>query len=221
MSIRLTSAAKYFNGESHQIAAWNWLESELTKDQLEEFAIMYRAAPVPKPSNPLQVPYFSQRDNASGTGYRECFSSSCAMLAAFYGKVTSDDEYNRIRQRYGDSTDAQVQVKALQHLGLSPLFKQNFRLADLENEIKNGFPVATGWLHHSNYQKPSGGGHWSVVVGYSKNATIHNDPFGLADIVNGGYKSAQGGQFITFANKYWLPRWEVNGGDGWAMLVRP
>ena len=80
MAIRLTNAAKYFNGESHQLAAWNWLESELTKDQLEEFTDMYRAAPAPKPSNPLQVPYFSQRDNASGTGYRECFSSSCAML---------------------------------------------------------------------------------------------------------------------------------------------
>ena len=40
----------------------------------------------------LKVPYEAQNDNKSGTGYRECFSSSCAMIAKFYGKVKSDDE---------------------------------------------------------------------------------------------------------------------------------
>jgi hypothetical protein len=29
----------------------------------------------------LKVPYEYQLDNKSGTGYRECFSSSCAMVA--------------------------------------------------------------------------------------------------------------------------------------------
>ncbi len=33
------------------------------------------------------MPYFSQFDNESGTGYRECFSSAAAMVAAFYKKV--------------------------------------------------------------------------------------------------------------------------------------
>jgi GH24 family phage-related lysozyme (muramidase) len=37
----------------------------------------------------LKVPYEYQNDNASGTGYRECFSSSCAMIAKYYGKVKS------------------------------------------------------------------------------------------------------------------------------------
>jgi hypothetical protein len=106
-SIRLASAAKFYKEESHQLAAWNWLQEQLTETELEEFAGLYRAAPASKPSNPLIVPYFSQRDNASGQGSRECFSSSCAMVAAYYGKVKSDDEYNVIRARFGDTTNAE------------------------------------------------------------------------------------------------------------------
>lgn len=143
------------------------------------------------------------------------------MIAAFYGKVRTDDEYNKIRARFGDSTNSTAQVKALESLGLEAAFRQNLRLADLEAEIKAGRPVATGWLHHGNYRSPSGGGHWSVVVGLSNGGTIHNDPFGLPDLVKGGHTSAQGGKYATFANQYWLPRWEVKGGDGWGIIVRP
>ena len=31
----------------------------------------------------LPVPYFCQRDSASGEGLRMCFSSTCAMAAAY------------------------------------------------------------------------------------------------------------------------------------------
>ena len=50
------------------------------------------APAVPAYANPLPVAWENQNDNASGTGYRECFSSSCAMLARYWGKVGSDDE---------------------------------------------------------------------------------------------------------------------------------
>ena len=64
----------------------------------------------------LKVPYQSQLDNASGTGYRECFSSSHAMVAMYYGKVANDDEYNLVRAKHGGSTDAAAQVAALEGL---------------------------------------------------------------------------------------------------------
>jgi hypothetical protein len=60
--------------------------------------------PAPAHGNPLPVAWENQNDNASGTGYRECFSSSCAMLARYWGKVSGDDAYNLIRARYGDTT---------------------------------------------------------------------------------------------------------------------
>jgi hypothetical protein len=68
------------------------------------------APEVPAHANPLPVAWENQNDNASGTGYRECFSSSCAMFARYWGKVGSDDEYNAIRAQYGDSTSAEAQL---------------------------------------------------------------------------------------------------------------
>jgi hypothetical protein len=219
-SIRLASAAKFYKEESHQLAAWNWLQEQLTETELEEFAELYRAAPASKPSNPLMVTYFSQRDNASGQGNRECFSSSCAMVAAYYGKVKGDDEYNVIRARFGDTTNADAQVKALQSLGLKASFITDGTEALLQNEIKEGRPVAVGWLHYGPSSAPIGGGHWSVVVGFNSQAYIHNDPFGKANIINGGYLSASGGNNVSYSKTNWLPRWRVNGTGGWAILVR-
>jgi hypothetical protein len=46
-NIRLVDAAKHFKGLSHQIAAWNQLQEQLTASQLKEFADTYRAGPDP------------------------------------------------------------------------------------------------------------------------------------------------------------------------------
>lgn len=50
--IKLADAAKYLNGETHQLAAWNWLEDQLAPGVLAEFAELYRAAPKQKPAEP-------------------------------------------------------------------------------------------------------------------------------------------------------------------------
>jgi len=115
----------------------------------------------------LKVPYEAQNDNKSGTGYRECFSSSCAMIAKFYGKVKSDDEYNKIRAVYGDTTDSQAQLAALRFLDLQARFVTNCAPGLLELELRAGRPVAVGWLHQGASNSPSGGGHWSVVIGFT------------------------------------------------------
>jgi hypothetical protein len=216
--IELSNAAKYYQELRHQKEAWQWLQKQLTQSELAEFAKLYRDNGAER--KPLNVPYFSQRDNASGQGGRECFSSSCAMVAAFYEKIKGDDEYNVIRAKFGDTTNSSAQVKALQSLGLKASFSQSLNLDALKKEIDAGRPVAVGWLHHGNYRRPSGGGHWSVVVGYTNDVTIHNDPFGTADLVKGGYVSSGGGKLAEFPNDYWLPRWEVKANDGWAVLVR-
>lgn len=169
----------------------------------------------------LQVPYEFQRDNASGEGHRECFSSSCAMLAKFYGKISGDDAYNKVRAKYGDSTDSAAQVKALQSLGLNARFVMDGDASLLESEIKAGRPVAVGWLHYGTAANPTGGGHWSVVVGCNPGAFIHNDPYGEADLKNGGYISATGGEGVAYSRANWLPRWCVRGTGGWAILVTP
>ena len=168
----------------------------------------------------LPVPYEAQNDNASGTGYRECFSSSAAMVARFYGKIASDDAYNKYRSKYGDTTDVQAQVKALQGLGLNARFVTNFNAAKLEAELNAGRPVMVGWLHKGPITKPTGGGHWSVVVGYTDTAFIHNDPNGEANMATGGYANHTNGCQVAYSRKNWLRRWEVDGpSTGWALTV--
>ena len=171
----------------------------------------------------LKVPYEYQNDNKSGTGYRECFSSSCAMLAKFYGKVASDDRYNAIRSQFGDTTDSQAQLAALRSLGLNARFVTNCAPGLLETELRAGRPVAVGWLHQGPATAPTGGGHWSVVIGFTDAGHwILNDPNGEADLVAGGYTNHTKGAGIKYSKERFNRRWMPDGAaTGWAILVKP
>lgn len=216
---------KYFSNLPHQVDAVGKLYDQLTsglKDDGHVWIQTYRNAPdTVKTDNPLDVPYQSQNDNVSGTGYRECFSSSCAMVAMYYGKIENDDAYNAVRQKYGDTTDAQAQVRTLRSLGLEANFITNATTQDLKQAINEGRPVPCGWLHKGNVSAPSGGGHYSVVVGYTNDAWVVNDPNGEADLVNGGYVNHNKGRSQRYSFKNWNPRWIVEGeGSGWMMDIR-
>ena len=171
----------------------------------------------------LKVPYEYQLDNKSGTGYRECFSSSCAMIAKFYGKVESDDEYNKIRAKYGDTTDSQSQLSALRSLGLQARFVTNAAPGLIELELRAGRCVAVGWLHQGPYNAPTGGGHWSVLVGFDPDYWICNDPNGEADLINGGYENHTKGAGVKYSKQRFNRRWcEIDGAaTGWCILVKP
>lgn len=186
--------------------------------------IMNQQAPVTESAgaHTLKVPYEYQLDNKSGQGYRECFSSSCAMVARYWGKIGNDDAYNVIRRKHGDSTDVHAQLNTLRELGLKATFIQDGTASALENEIRNGYPAPVGWLHRGPVSTPSGSGHWSVVTGFTPTHFIHNDPNGEADLVKGGYVSNKGGSGIAYSRKNWLPRWLIDGSDsGWFLKIRP
>ena len=74
-------------------------------------------------------------------------------------------------------------------MGLKATFVTNGNSIYLENEIRNNRPVACGWLHHGTATKPTGGGHWGVICGFTPTHFIVNDPFGEGNMVNGGYAS--------------------------------
>ena len=169
----------------------------------------------------LKVPYEYQLDNGA-TGYRECFSSSCAMVARYWGKISGDHEYNRIRRQFGDTTDVKAQILALKALGLTATFDMEGTAQKLEGEIRSGYPVPVGWLHKGPATAPTGSGHWSVVTGFTASHFIHNDPNGEADMVNGGYVNHKGGAGIAYSRRNWLRRWLVDGPEsGWYLKVRP
>jgi GH24 family phage-related lysozyme (muramidase) len=177
------------------------------------------AAPAAHP-NPLPVAYFDQMLMDDGQGWRDCFSASCAMLACYWGKLKDANAYNRLRQKYGDSTDSNAQLQALRSLGLKAAFRTDGKAETLKAEIEAGRPVAVGWLHHGSVGAPSGGGHWTVVIGFDSTGFWMNDPYGSCDLVGGGYPGGGNphdtlGKKDHYSYKNWLPRWMPGGTAGW------
>ena len=171
-------------------------------------------------TTPIKVPYYNQLLMDDGQGWRDCFSATCAMLAAWKGKVSNENQYNHVRQKHGDSTDANAQVAALSDFGIKANFATNGTKAKLVNMLNHGIPVGTGILHHGMASSPSGGGHWMLIVGCDDNGVIALDPYGELNAVNGTWAhQGSGGDHVHYSWKNWLPRWEVAGGDGYMMWV--
>ena len=223
---------RYFRGTPHQLAAVKQLEESVPDELLEEDAAWFEAWKASGIDQEVRVPYFSQLDNASGYGGRECFSSAAAMVAAYWGKVSTDDEYNRIRARFGDTTSVQAQIKALESLGLEVEFRKDGDADMLEMEIEMGRPVMVGWLHQGDVSKavpPScngtGCGHWSVISGYAGRHSsdpewIMQDPKGFPNLNKGGHDSTEWGRDARIRQAEFRPRWEVEGPrTGWVILV--
>jgi len=180
----------------------------------------------------LAVPYLSQNDSTTGQGSRMCFSSTCAMAAAFLkpgclkGSGQLDDQYLALVQLHGDTTDANAQLAALADLGLSARFHRDGSFEQLIKQLQRGIPCPVGWLHRGTVSAPGGGGHWSLVIG-SDPATrqlLMHDPNGEADLVAGGYVSREiaAGRSLRYSERNWGRRWLVEGpGSGWWVELLP
>jgi GH24 family phage-related lysozyme (muramidase) len=191
--------------------------------------------PIPAPQQGLiqvAVTYLSQNDSATGQGSRMCFSSTCAMAAAFLkpgcltGSGQLDDQYLALVQRHGDTTDANAQVAALRSLGIQATFRSDGRIDHLIEQLKRGVPCPVGWLHKGSATSPTGGGHWSLVIGWDPDARqlLMLDPNGEADLVNGGYVSTAlgSGKALRYSERNWGRRWQVEGaGSGWWIQISP
>jgi hypothetical protein len=175
--------------------------------------------------NPLQVPWYSQLDSADrAQAARMCFSSSNAMLLQYLkpGTLTGpngDDQFLKRVQQHGDTTNPDAQIRALSSYGIRARFIKSCTFEQLEQQIDRGVPVPCGFLHRGPVSKPSGGGHWLIVVGYTSTHLIVHDPFGEADLATG---ATVGGvaRFMQYSRKNFGPRWMVEGpGTGWAIIA--
>jgi len=232
MALALLPFFLAFRKTPHQLAAIKELEERMPQDLLAEEDNAWFDTWKESGIDQEVFPYFSQLDNKSGTGYRECFSSAAAMVAAFYGRVKGDNEYNVIRSKYGDTTSVDAQIQALRSLGLNAEFRQDGDSDLIEFEIERGRPVLVGWLNHGDVSKgeppqceSNTCGHWSVVTGflgkYSNDPEwIFQDPRGLPDMVRGGHKNASKGRNVRVRQSEFYPRWSVDGPKtGWVILV--
>jgi GH24 family phage-related lysozyme (muramidase) len=236
-SIQLLDAVRHHQGLPHQQEAWQRLQRSLSPAQLSAFAEAFRSAapPVGKNANgtiQLPVPYLSQNDSTTGQGSRMCFACACAMAAAFLrpsslnGSGQLDDQFLALVQQHGDTTDASAQVAALQSLGIQARFHTDGAIDDLIAQLQRGILCPVGWLHNGPISSPTGGGHWSLVIGWdpATRQLLMHDPNGEADLVNGGYVSTAigSGQYLRYSEHNWGRRWQVEGsGSGWWIQINP
>ena len=125
----------------------------------------------------LTVPYFNQRANDDDPlgrkGDTQCYSTVMAMWTSYLtSNNVSTKEYNKTRSKYGSSTSASAQQKALKDYGIASKLQTGVQGYDkLKNEIDDGYPVPLG-------MKYTGSGHWAMLTGYSPLGWIVHDPFG-------------------------------------------
>ena len=235
MGLALLPFFQFFRGTPHQLAAIKQLEESMPARLLEEDeADWFQAWKESGYDQQIYMPYFRQWDNKTKTGYRECFSSAAAMVAAYYKKVQTDDEYNEIRAKYGDSTSVDAQLAALRSLGLQAEFRKNGDADLVERELEAGRPVLVGWLHAGNMllgEPPMCNalscGHWSVISGYAgKNSSdpewIMQDPRGYPEMEKGGHSNPHLGRNVRVRQAAFYQRWQAEGPKtGWVILVSP
>lgn len=232
MAFALLPFFQFFRGTPHRMAAVKQLEESIAPELLEEDAAWFETWKASGYDQEVYMPYFKQLDNKTGTGTRECFSSAAAMVAAFYKKVRTDDEYNEIRAKYGDTTSVEAQLAALQSLGLDAEFRKDGNAEMVELEIENGRPVMVAYLSEGNMllgQPPMcnglGCGHWAVISGFSqKNSQdplwVLQDPRGYPEMEKGGWSNPHLGRNVRVRQAAFKPRWETEGDStGWVILI--
>lgn len=224
---------EHWKGLPHQRAAvhqfWDAVPASLKKSDAswyETWKAAGKQEQLRTKTNPLQCRYFSQRDSATEHALRMCFSSSCAMLLESLkpGTLTGpngDDAYLGRVLRYGDTTDATSQIKALQSYGIEAHMVRNAGWGTIKAQIDKGIPVPIGILHRGPVNAPTGGGHWICAIGYSDDAVVVHDPFGDLDLVSGNYLNNWGAR-LRYSKKNLGPRWMVEGpATGWAIVAEP
>lgn len=220
----MVRAARHFNEEPHQKAAWEWLEAVIGNAALEEFKTRYRTSQLPaepedKDFFPLDVPYFAQYDSATSHGGRMCFTSSMAMALDYIDPETidgDDDWYLNIVLYFGDTVSSVAQERAARSLGYDATFRMDGTEEDLLSKLDQGIPVPIGILHHGSVDKPTGGGHWVCLIGYDDTHFMVHDPAGELDLVNGGYPYGRSGENQRYSRKNLIKRWNIdNDHDGW------
>ena len=171
--------------------------------------------------------YYLQTDSTTRHGDRMCYSSTCAMAVKYLQPnlllgSNADDHYLKTVLKYGDTTQAFAQIKACADFGVIATFHRNGSRTTLQSELKAGYPVATGILHHGPVTSPRGSGHWMLCIGDDGTNGIFHDPYGELNNASGGYVTVGlGGKDVKYTWKNWLRRWEIEGpSTGWYMKFR-
>jgi len=148
------------------------------------------------------VPYLNQRANKQDKfgrpGDTQCYSTTMAMWTSqLLGKSMTSEDYNKVRQKYGSSTEANPQRKALADFGIDSSLRTGGSWSNLRSEIDAGYPIPVGF-------KYKGSGHWGMVVGYKNNGFVVHDPFGQLNHGGTWKKTNSSGNKTDGPGKYYF-----------------
>ena len=110
MTIKLTDAAKYYKELSHQLAAWNWLQEQLTKEQLDEFADLYRSAVDPKPVYQNTWNGIRQAASDAGAKFPEVVAAQWALESGWGKHISGTHNYFGLKGKGGTVVDTQEYI---------------------------------------------------------------------------------------------------------------
>jgi uncharacterized protein YvpB len=139
----------------------------------------------------LDVPYYSQRDNAVRP-YQTCNMTCAAMTIKYYypdlktGKEQLEDKLTKYAtEKWGaDSIYYHGRIaQVLDNWGVVSTFNTATPFREIKKSIDNGNPV----IYSGNFTKS---GHIIVIIGYDDTGFIVNDPYG--EWTQSGYKNVPG-----------------------------
>lgn len=233
-TINLVNVFTFFEELVHQVTAIELLDKELQRTIIDQFLVQYSTAPTLPDRVRLSIPWFPQTDSATGHENRMCFASSVSMIAhshktfsdRFRG-ANADDEYlHFLHDGFGDTTNPDAHVRALQALGLNPVFRTDLNLAQAIELLQQGIALAIGFLHRGSHAAPKGGGHYAAMFGFQQNRNMFylNDPFGsLHDGYSGNVENGRGVQYsrAILNNRWTADTPGVDSKCGWGLYILP
>ena len=225
---------QHFRSDSpYHLAGVAALQEAMPSSLLQEDSEWFEAWRAAGIDQEVFVPYFRQLDNGPD-GWRDCFASSAAMLAASAGLVHSDNEYIYHLARFGDTTSVNAQLRTLRFLGLDAVFTQEGTPEMIEEAISRGSAVLVGWYHEGDLTRGeppmcSGTtcGHWSVITGFQGKHSpvgdqyyVMHDPMGFPLIEKGGHDRSRSGKSVQIRQSEFNHRWLIEGeASGWMIMV--
>ena len=181
-----------------------------------------KVAKAPAPLIAREPQFYAQWDSTQvGQRSRMCSASSCAMHLkarkpdALKGS-NADDDYLKVVQRFGDTTDYNAQIRALQHFGLDARLIKTGDWELVAEQIKRHGGLALGYIHRGPLDALRGAGHWLYGWGLdSTHITVH-DPWADMNMVT-GQEDGKSGRAKLYSRANFGRRWMVvpDGRGGW------
>ncbi len=164
-------------------------------------------------------PYYHREQGDVANRYHS--QAYCILMCLKYldaTRINDVNEYLKLVNKHGDPIKRENNLKVIRDLGFTAYFTLSADSDDIKEEIQQGLPFIASIVPKRNLENPVGRAHFVVIIGYTKDSWLVQDPFGSLDLINGGWtnRSSQAGQNILYKFEHFNKRLFIGGGaTGW------